>query len=294
MSRGAYLALDWGTTNRRAYLMADDGAMLDTMRDDRGVLAVGREEYPAELEALRARYGDLPVIAAGMVGSTRGWHEAPYVAAPVDAAGLAAAALVLDDQRFTIVPGVSLLTDTRADVMRGEEVQVLGAVAAGLAPADALFCQPGTHNKWVRTEAGRITGFATAMTGELFALLRDHGILAGMLGGSVADGPAFRDGLARGAGAADLTVALFEVRAGVLLGRRAAEDAAAYASGILIGADVGSQGAGGAIGTVHLLADGNLADLYAAAIAALGGTAVRVDSHAAFLAGIHHLRELIS
>jgi 2-dehydro-3-deoxygalactonokinase len=171
-------------------------------------------------------------------------------------------------------------------------VQVLGAANGGLAPADALFCQPGTHNKWVRTEGGRIVDVATAMTGELFALVRDHGILAGMLGGDVADGPAFRDGVARGAGARDLTVALFGVRAAVLLGRRAPEEAAAYASGLLIGNDVGAQDVGGQ--TVHLLADGTLAALYAAAIAALGGQAVRADSHAAFLAGIHALWELRS
>jgi 2-dehydro-3-deoxygalactonokinase len=269
--------------------------MRDTVRDDRGVLSVAPDGYPAELAALRARYGDLPVIAAGMVGSTRGWREAPYVAAPADAAILAGAALTIADERCTIVPGVSLTTGTRADVMRGEEVQVFGAVAAGLAPADALFCQPGTHNKWIRTEGGRITTFATAMTGELFALLRGHGILAGMLDGPVTDGEAFRNGLARGAGATDLTVALFEVRAGVLLGRRAPDQAAAFASGILIGADVGAQltAGSGADGTVHLLADGGLADLYTAAITAQGGRAVRVDSHAAFLAGIHHIRELI-
>ncbi len=292
VTAGAYIAIDWGTTNRRSYLVAADGTMLDTVRDDRGVLAVAPGDYPAELATIRDRHGDLPVIAAGMIGSTRGWREAPYVAAPVDPAGLAAAALTLAAERFTIVPGVSLLTDARADVMRGEEVQVFGAIAAGLATADALFCQPGTHNKWVHTRAGRITGFATAMTGELFALLRDHGILAGMLDGAVADGTAFRDGIARGAGATDLTVALFEVRAAVLLGRRAPVDAAAFASGILIGSDIAAQGDTGA--TVHLLADGTLADLYTAAIAALGGRAVRVDSRAAFLAGIHHLRELIS
>ncbi|GGB39277.1 2-dehydro-3-deoxygalactonokinase [Sphingomonas metalli] len=289
---GAYIAIDWGTTNRRAYLVAADGSAIDTMRDDRGVLAVAAGDYPAELAAIRARYGDLPVIAAGMVGSTRGWREAPYVPAPADAASLAAALLVIPEERCAIVPGLSLLAGPRADVMRGEEVQVLGAVAAGLAPADALFCQPGTHNKWVRTEGGRITGFATAMTGELFALVRDHGILAGMLDGPVADGEAFRAGVRRGAGAADLPVALFEVRAAVLLGRLAARDAAAHASGLLIGADVGAQALGGE--TVQLLADGTLAALYTAAIETLGGAARRIDSHAAFLAGIHQLQELRS
>lgn len=285
----AFLAIDWGTTNRRAYAMGADGTVIDTVRDDRGVLSLSADDYPGELAAIRSRLGDLPAIAAGMVGSTRGWRDAPYLSAPADLPALATATLKLEEHRFAIVPGVSLLAGDRADVMRGEEVQVLGAVAAGLAPPDALFCQPGTHNKWVRVESGRITDFATAMTGELFALIRGHGILHGMLDGPVADGPAFRRGLARGRGATDLIVALFEVRAAVLLGTLDPADAAAFASGILIGADVGTQVAGQ---EVHLLATGALADLYAAAIADADGRAVAVDSHAAFVAGIHRIWDL--
>lgn len=289
----AYIAIDWGTTNRRCYAIAADGTMLDTVRDDRGVLAMKAEDYSAEIAAIRARFGELPVIAAGMVGSTRGWREAAYVPAPANLASLAQAATRIEGLDVAIVPGVSLLTDTRADVMRGEEVQVLGAVAAGLAPADALFAQPGTHNKWVHVKGGRITEFATTMTGELFALVKGHGILAGMLDGPVADGPAFRDGLARGFDACDLTAALFGVRASVLLGRIAGEDAAAYASGLLIGSDVGAvpDMAGQ---TVHLLSSGLLADLYTIAIQLRGGTVVPLDSHAGFLAGLHAIREHLS
>ncbi|KTT97233.1 2-dehydro-3-deoxygalactonokinase [Sphingomonas sanguinis] len=289
----AYIAIDWGTTNRRIYVLTADGAVLDTVRDDRGVLAMAPGDYPNEIAAIRVRFGALPIIAAGMVGSTRGWREAAYVPAPADLPTLAGAATRIPELDVTIVPGVSLLTDTRADVMRGEEVQVLGAVAAGLAPADALFAQPGTHNKWVRVTGGRITDFATTMTGELFALVKGHGILAGMLDGPVADGPAFRDGLSRGAGACDLTAALFGVRASVLLGRIAADDAASYASGLLIGSDIGAvpDMAGQ---TVHLLSSGLLADLYTIGIEARGGTVVALDSHAGFLAGLHAIREHLS
>ncbi len=286
---GAYIAVDWGTTNRRAYLIDAGGAVLDTVRDDRGVLAIERSDYPREVAALRERLGALPVIAAGMIGSTRGWVDAPYVPAPVDLAALVAARADVPGEDVAIVPGVCL-TGARSDVMRGEEVQVLGAIAAGLAPEDALFCQPGTHNKWVRTVGGRIVDVSTAMTGELFALLRGNGVLKGMLDGDVADGPAFRDGVARGAGATDLLVALFEVRAGVLLGALPAEDAASFASGLLIGADVGSRDLRD--GDVHLLASGPLADLYASAIRLRGGRVVAVDNQAGFLAGIHAIWEL--
>jgi len=286
---GAVIALDWGTTNRRAYRVEADGTVSDSLRDDRGVLAMTADAYLPALGDLRDRFGDLPVIAAGMIGSTRGWREAPYVPAPADLAALAAAALSIAGAEATIVPGVSWVDGTRADVMRGEEVQVLGAIAAGLAPADALFCQPGTHNKWIVTRDARIVDVTTVMTGELFALLKAHGILAGMLDGPVADGAPFREGLTRGAGACDLGAALFEVRAAVLLNRRAPEDAAAYASGVLIGSDVGARNVAG--NAVHLLADGTLAALYTVAIEALGGTVVPVDATAAFIGGIHHFRD---
>ena len=285
----AYIAVDWGTTNRRAYLVDTDGAVLDTVRDGAGVLAIERSDYPREIAALRARLGTLPVIAAGMIGSTRGWVDAPYVPAPADLAALVDARVDVPGEDVVIVPGVCL-TGPRSDVMRGEEVQVLGAIAAGLAPEDALFCQPGTHNKWVRTAGGRIVDVSTAMTGELFALLRDNGVLKGMLDGAVADGGAFRDGVARGAGATDLLVALFEVRASVLLGALPADDAASFASGVLIGADVGTRDFSD--GDVHLLASGPLADLYASAIRLRGGRVVAVDNQAGFLAGIHAIWEL--
>ncbi len=291
MAEAAYLAIDWGTTNRRLYVVAAGGALLHRAQDDRGVLSVPVGGYPAEIAAIRAAHGDLPILAAGMIGSTRGWHDVPYVAAPTTPAALAVGALEAG-QGVTILPGISYRDDRRADVMRGEEVQVFGAIAAGLAPAEALFCQPGTHNKWIVAEAGAITDFTTAMTGELFALLKAHGILAGMLDGAVADGPAFRDGLARGE-AGDLPAALFEVRASVLLGTRPAADAASFASGILIGADVAARPdlAGR---DVHLLGSGALADLYSAAIAQAGARPVTIDSEAAFLAGIHALREQLS
>ncbi|WP_288456628.1 2-dehydro-3-deoxygalactonokinase [uncultured Sphingomonas sp.] len=288
---GDVIAVDWGTTNRRAYRLAADGRVLAAVRDDRGILSLAPADYPAAVAALRVRLGDAPVLIAGMAGSTRGWREAPYVDAPADLAALAGGVVPVAHD-VAIVPGVAL-RGPRHDVMRGEEVQALGAVAAGLAPRDALFCQPGTHNKWIAVADARIHRFATAMTGELFALLRTHGILSGMLDAAAVDGAAFRDGVARGAGATDLLDAVFEVRARVLLGALSPGDAASFASGVLIGADVGARGdlAGR---TVHLLASGPLAALYAAAIGLRGGEVLAIDSEAAFTAGIHTLHALLS
>ncbi|VXC73250.1 2-dehydro-3-deoxygalactonokinase [Sphingomonas sp. AX6] len=289
MSKAPFIAVDWGTTNRRAYRI-EQGAVAATFRDDRGVKAMAGLGYGAEVAAIRGRLGDLPMLMAGMVGSTIGWREAPYARLPAGLPALASSLLAIDD-RTAIVPGMSLNDGTRSDVMRGEEVQLLGAVAAGLAPADALLCQPGTHCKWVRMTGGEVTHFATAMTGEIFALLKDHSILAAQLTGDVLPCPAFVEGVRRGA-QSDLATALFGIRAASVLGTLKPDDAPSRASGILIGADVAAQVEAG--DAVHILADPTLGALYASAIETLGGTATLVDSHAAFVAGIVAIQELRS
>lgn len=283
----ALIGIDWGTTNRRVYLIDADGSLADHFCDDRGVLTLNGSDYAREIDSLRDRFGARRVIAAGMIGSSRGWHEAPYVNAPASLNDLAAAMIEVLPQTW-IVPGVALRSGGRADVMRGEEVQVLGSISRRLAQQEPLFCQPGTHNKWIKVKDGCIVDFTTAMTGELFAHLRMQGILSGMLDGTVSDDDAFRDGVRRGS-KADLAVALFEVRASVLLGCRAASDAASFASGILIGADVGARDdlAGS---EVVLLASGPLADLYATAINMCGAEVRKIDSRDAFVGGIEALR----
>ncbi len=285
----AFLAVDWGTTNRRVFRI-ENGAVAATERDARGVTSVAPGDFVDEVARIRGRFGDLPILLAGMVGSTIGWRDVPYVAAPADLAALAQG-LAWIDARTAIVPGVSVLTDVKADVMRGEEVQFLGAVAAGLVPRDALLCQPGTHCKWARVESGVIVDFTTAMTGEVFALLRRHGLLASQLQAEVTPGAAFRDGVATGRGG-DLAAALFGIRAAKLLGVRDDADAASYASGLLIGSDVAARLAG-APGAVHILADAGLAELYSIAVTAHGGTAHIVDSHAAFVAGVVALARML-
>lgn len=277
--RGDFLAVDWGTTNRRVFVI-EQGRVVRTRRDGKGVTAVA--DFPAEGAAMRAAFGDLPMLMAGMVGSNLGWASAPYVAAPAGIADLAAA-LHRIDARTAIVPGVSVTGP--ADVMRGEEVQLLGAVEAGLVPSDALLVQPGTHCKWAEVEHGRIARFTTAMTGELFALLRGHGLLAAQLGAEATRGEAFLAGVAEG-GKRDIAASLFGIRAAKLLGERNDDDAASYASGLLIGSDTAARLEQSRHDTAYLLADPALGGLYAAAIEAHGRAARIIDSHSAFTAGI--------
>lgn len=278
---GEFIAIDWGTTNRRAYLIDAAGTVLHTERSARGLLAVPQGGFEAEIAAIRSSLGDLPILLAGMVGSAKGWVTVPYLSCPAGLADLAAALHWVEPSRTAIVPGLS---DPAGDVMRGEEVQLLGAVAAGLAPPDSLLCQPGTHCKWARMVDGEVAHFVTAMSGELFALLKDHSLLADFLKGEVSDGAAFREGVAAGL-EGRLTSRLFGVRAAALLGQRSVEDSAAYTSGLLIGHDVGGEALTPGQ-QVHILADPHLGALYASAVRIAGGEPVAIDSHAAFVAGI--------
>ena len=277
----AFLAIDWGTTNRRIYRI-EDGMVALTARDDRGVRMMAQSDYETAIGALRAKYGDLPMLLAGMVGSSIGWYEAPYVKTPAGLPALAANLLAVDP-RTAIVPGLSHSDGSRADIMRGEEVQLLGAGAASIVPETALLCQPGTHCKWARLEHGQIVDFQTTMTGELFALLRTHSILAPQLTAPVGDGSAFHQGVVRGA-RGDLLAALFEIRAAGLQGSRPDDANSSYASGLLIGADIAMRMLDDP--DVYILAEPPLGGLYETAIRTLGGRAFLVDSQAAFVAGI--------
>jgi 2-dehydro-3-deoxygalactonokinase len=288
VSNEPFIAVDWGTTNRRAYLI-EDGAVIQTERDGLGILSVPAGGFATEAQALAARLGGAPMLLAGMVGSNRGWVDAGYVRCPATLEALAAQ-LARPIDGVAIVPGVSRVADGRGDVMRGEEVQFLGAVAGGLVPAHGLLCQPGTHNKWARIDGGVLVDFTTAMTGEMFALLQRHALIGAAMTGTVTDGAAFRDGVAESA-KGDLLAQLFGVRPASLLGLRDDANAAAYVSGLLIGSDCRARLASGG-GHVHLLADPTLGSLYAAAIEGAGGTSTLVDSQAAFVAGITRLWEL--
>ena len=289
-----FIAVDWGTTNRRAYRLGADGTVVDQMEDDAGVTAIKPGQFPAALARITDRLGEAPLLMAGMIGSNRGWQEAPYLPCPVSAPELARQLLWVEPERVAIVPGISFVSADHTDVMRGEEVQVFGHMAEHDA-RETLLCHPGTHTKWVRVTDGAIVSFRTFMTGELFALLREHSILAPLLHGGTEPDSDFLTGAEAGLAGANLAGELFSVRAGVLLGRRDPAQAAAWVSGLLIGADV----AGGLAGcdtqasprNVIVLGRPTLNRLYVAALAHAGIPAVGADGGPAFIAGMLALRK---
>jgi 2-dehydro-3-deoxygalactonokinase len=287
-----FIAVDWGTTNRRAYLIDSGGKQSGEFEDGKGILSVPDGGFPAAIAEIREKLGDRPLLLAGMVGSNRGWKDAPYVPCPAGIDDLARK-LVWAGEREAIVPGVSYVGDGRADVMRGEEVQVLGAVAAGLVDSNALVCHPGTHNKWTVLHKAEIHSFRTVMTGELFSLLKEHSILADLLKGPVEDNDVFKGAARHAIFNESLPAELFSVRASVLLGEMRKEDAASYASGLLIGTDVRIGLAVPTGAQVVVMGRPELTRLYSAALAEAKREAVELDGEQCFLAGIHEIAKRI-
>jgi len=295
------IGVDWGTTSFRAFRIGRDGTIRDRRSAAKGIMNVPdgrfgdtlREEVGPWLAA-----GESQVLLSGMIGSRQGWKEASYLPCPAGAAELGAALVDVgfDWARVKLIPGLSGVDDSGvAEVMRGEETQVLGVPP--LLRDGGIACLPGTHSKWVRVEAGRIVSFTTHMTGEIFGALRGHTILGRMMLDGPADGLPFDAGLARAADPGGLLHHVFGVRALALAGRLSESDAPAYLSGILIGHEVraalagtpstgapstGAPSTGGAAGTVvQVIGAPELTALYAKAITACGGFAERHDGEAA-------------
>jgi 2-dehydro-3-deoxygalactonokinase len=288
----ALVALDWGTTALRAYLLGTGGAPVEERAEPWGITRLPEGGFAAAYRRITEGWPALPAIASGMVGSAHGWVEAPYVRCPARVADLAAALVSVPGGEWTlhVVPG--LLADAdRPDVMRGEETQIAGALerCPELA-ADALLVLPGTHSKWVRLDGTRVTGFTTAMTGELYGLLLRDSILARLATG--APGPEVTDAFVRGleteAARGDergLPALLFTARTHVLAGLLEPEHVADYVSGLLIGAEVrhGLRSTPG--GVVALCGPPSTTDRYRAALER-GGASVRVVPEGAAVRGL--------
>jgi 2-dehydro-3-deoxygalactonokinase len=288
-----FLAVDWGTTNCRAWVVDADGRVEANRDFPLGVSRLEPGEAQARFEGtVRPALGaeDLPALLCGMIGSNLGWTTVPYFDCPADLATLARGLKkVADDPPAWIVPGLrGERPDGGPDVMRGEEVQILGwaAEAPERRRGDWLVCHPGTHTKWVRLQDGRIERFVTAMSGELFDLLCKYSVLKGP--GPAGDGAAFARGVEAAGDGSALASRLFTTRARVVGGDMAAEDANAYLSGVLVGADVAATPAllGAAGEPVALVGDARLCGLYGKALAARGVKTTIHDGDAAALAGL--------
>ncbi len=279
------ICIDWGTTSFRAFRLGKDGTIRDRRANTRGILNVPDARFSDTLRDEIGPWlalGESRVVLSGMIGSRQGWKEAPYLPCPATPADIATALTDIDFDwaQVKLVPGLSGRDPSGvAEVMRGEETQVIGVPS--LMAEGGLACLPGTHSKWVTVTPGRIAHFTTHMTGEVYAALRGHTILGRTIRDGAPNGAAFESGVRRSGDPGGLLHHIFGVRAEALAGHLAEHDAGAYLSGILIGHEVRS-GLTGASGTVvHVIGAPDLTQLYASAIAACGGFAERHDGEAA-------------
>lgn len=270
------IGIDWGTSRLRAYRFAADGSIAARRDSPGGILAVAPGGFP---DALRAAVGDwiaageTRVLMSGMVGSRQGWVEAPYLPCPAGLDGLAAAAIRVpfDGAEIRILPGLSCRDRHGVpEVMRGEETQLLG-LAAAIGSAEATVCLPGSHSKWARMAGGEVRDFATHFTGEAFAALSGHTILARMMDPAA---PHHAGGFARGVARAKqpggLLHHLFGLRAAALFHEVAEAEAASFLSGLLIGHEVAAALEAGVAPPVILAGSEALTARYAAALDAFG------------------------
>ncbi|MBP2547846.1 2-dehydro-3-deoxygalactonokinase [Neorhizobium galegae] len=296
MAEAAYIAVDWGTSSFRLWLMDAGHTVLAERRSGEGMTTAAETGFANVLNAHLAAVSapaNLPVIICGMAGARQGWVEAGYADAPAPLSSVLEGAVSMpgESRDIRILPGIAQRAADAPDVMRGEETQLLGALGTA-SRGKQLVCMPGTHSKWVNVEDGRVTSFASFMTGEVFDVLSKQSILKHAVAGAEGfDGthPAFLAAVAKASSApAMLTNLVFTARSGQLLNGLDATSAAARLSGTLIGAEIagGLFGAGGTVDTVELVASGRLQGLYEAAFAALGLAYRTVDADLAVRNGL--------
>jgi 2-dehydro-3-deoxygalactonokinase len=280
------IAVDWGTSNFRAFRVDPEGIILERRSSPQGVLRVGEGNFE---EALRTEVGDWlaegekHILLCGMIGSRQGWVEAEYLPCPVGTAELADAVIEVPflGAEVRLVPGV-IGPDAAGvpELMRGEETAAMGMLDA--CAGAGLVCFPGTHSKWIQLSDRKIVSFTTCMTGELYSALKKCTILERTMTNNAAkDTAAFHEGVARSADSGGLLHHLFGVRTLALMGQLREEASASYLSGLLIGHEVRAALPGG--GSVHLVGAVHLCSLYAEAIEACGSEATVEHEDAAAL-----------
>lgn len=284
------IGVDWGSSNLRAFRFNPQGEVLETRHAAHGVTRFPAGEATAAMLAGLRDWLDacpgVPMLLCGMAGSKLGWREAPYLPAPADLATLSRGLVRFEaeQRQVAIIPGVSSFEDCAGfrDVMRGEETQALG-----LSERVPLLIAPGTHSKWIRLEGARISGLHTAMTGELYAILRQHSLIAGVTSDGPWDAAAFHDGLNSARSHPDWLTQLFGVRARGVQAEMPPSSLAAWLSGLLIGYEL-VQGLARYpdLQQVAIVASAPLSDHYASALASRGIESQLIDGDQAVMRGL--------
>ncbi|HBC8646911.1 TPA: 2-dehydro-3-deoxygalactonokinase [Citrobacter koseri] len=286
-----YIAIDWGSTNLRAWLYQGDKC-LESRQSEAGVTRLKGKSPEAVLAEVTQNWRDsaTPVVMAGMVGSNVGWKIAPYLPVPAHFSAIGEQLTSVGD-KIWIIPGLCVSRDDNHNVMRGEETQLLGART--LSPS-SVYVMPGTHSKWVRADNAQIHDFRTVMTGELHHLLLRYSLVGAGLPKQETSPVAFTAGLERGLATPAILPQLFEVRASHVLGTLPRAQVSEFLSGLLIGAEVATLSESFDARQITIVAGDALAERYQQAFSAIGRHATVVSGEKAFQAGIRSIAHAVA
>ena len=301
---GGFVAIDWGSSNFRAYRVGPSGELLDRLATAAGVASLEREGMASAVDAVVTRWPPVAhaLFCCGMIGSSVGWTELPYLDCPIDPEDVARrmTSLTIGDHVLRVSPGLTCRSaDGVPDVIRGEEVLCLGVVRSEqrFRKGHGLLCLPGTHTKWVAIQDGAVHAFSTSLVGELYEALSTSSLLKHHLKGGAQVSEVFRLGVDYGASGGGLMRHLFSVRSRSVLGELAYEDGASLASGILIGSDICDaadvyadlMGASPLV----LVGEAGLCELYRAALVHLGQDAVVMPAEKACIEGFKLIHDVV-
>lgn len=285
-----WIAVDWGTTNMRAWAMGADGRVRAQGGSDAGMGTLEPDQFEDALLSVVTPWlqpdGTTEIIACGMVGARQGWVEASYRPVPCPPVGGDLTEAPTRDPRIRVRIVAGLSQAAPADVMRGEETQIAGLLAHAPGFAGPV-CLPGTHTKWADVRNGQVSDFTTVMTGEIFALLSTQSVLRHTMGTGW-DEAAFGAGLAEAIEMPErVSGRLFALRAENLLAGLAPDAARARLSGLLIGLELaGTRTRWDRDQPVAIIGDGTLSRLYAGALQSQGATATIKTADTLTLSGL--------
>jgi 2-dehydro-3-deoxygalactonokinase len=278
-----FIGVDWGTSSFRLMTFDTEGRVQYQVANSSGVAKLGRAGLAEFFKRQTAHLGAAPTLMCGMVGSSLGWQEVPYLDCPIQITDFGQQLVRLNaDFEAYLVPGLRS-TEGHLDVMRGEEVQVCGWWQSGqeYQRETCRLCLPGTHSKWVTTTNGQITSIETALTGELFQLASQYSVL--VQGQQQWCEQSFAKGVVASQSGKGILHSLFSVRANVVAGTDRADAAESYLSGLLIGTELREQAFAGPI---HLIGADSLLDRYRTAAGLIGIPVLGWDGQAMVAAGL--------
>jgi 2-dehydro-3-deoxygalactonokinase len=293
------IAVDWGSSSFRAFLLGQNGTVIAKTATDQGIFTIPDKAFEKTLLANCGPWldphGKLPLIMGGMIGSRNGWLETPYQPCPVGAVDLANNLVSVPNTlglEIKIIPGVTGPSAFDGfDVMRGEEIQALGALAT-IGANDAVLCLPGTHSKWCSAEDSTISTLTTFLTGEMFSLISNQSSISSLISETGHDQTSFEAGVACGNATSGLLNRLFSIRADALLDKANYTCSSSYLSGLLIGNEISvmKQHIENK-NPVILVGNQGLTKRYSSALAASEVSCQTIDGETAFLRGIYSIAE---